>query len=193
MDERHAGDLATIALPDDAAELETFACITTQGRRLLTVKVGFFDRFMNDQLVPEVLAAEGARAGAGHAAQRILLHVQRLTALNPQLGTGFRQPHGHLLTLHTEALIQIQQHRRTISVENLAVECAHALELMRRVQLTTRLCQACIDHILHRLQLSASAEGADALDLISLDRKALRQVYGVEWDQVAFARRNHQA
>src|SRR5690606_25424181 len=57
--EGDAGHLAAITLPDDAAELEALAGIAAQGSGLLGGQVGFLDRLVGDQLVPEVLAAEG--------------------------------------------------------------------------------------------------------------------------------------
>ncbi|MNF97437.1 hypothetical protein D3C84_802660 [compost metagenome] len=103
-----------------------------------------------------------------------------------------RQAHGQGLTLHTEAIVKVQQRGVTIRIENQTVERTHALEFVCRIQLTARFGQAGIDHILYRLQLGASTEGTNALDLVSLDGEALRQVDGVERDQVALAGRDHQ-
>ncbi|MCY1363039.1 hypothetical protein D9M69_497820 [compost metagenome] len=86
MNKRHASDAPAVALPDDATELEAVPRITTQLSCLNRIEVGFFNRFVRDQLVPEVLTAEGSRAGAGDTAELIVLHIQCFGALDPNLG-----------------------------------------------------------------------------------------------------------
>jgi len=148
---------------------------------------------MHDELIPEVLTAHRAGAAAGDAAEGFLLHVQRFAAFNPQLGVWTVQAHLKLLAIHAEGFINVQQDCLAIGVQYLAVQRAHALELVGGIQLAARFRQALVDHVLHSLQLTAGTEGANTLDLVGLDGEAFGQVHGVERNQLTLGRTDHQA
>ena len=91
------------------------------------------------------------------------------------------------MLLYTKAVVEVEQHCLAVSIENQTIQCTGTLKFVSHVQLASGFQKSRINHVLHGLQLAAGAEGADALNLISLDGEALRQMHGVERDQGALA------
>ena len=143
--------LAAIAIPDHAAELERLATVTPQLRRLQGVQVSAAHFGVINELGPEVLATERSRTGAGDVAQRVVLLVEQVGQNAAQITLGVTQFERSRLGLpQSEGLVDIQQYRRTVGIENLALDGADALILVGQVQLAARFSR--------RLATTASAD-----------------------------------
>src|SRR5690606_828291 len=90
-----------------------------------------------------------------------------------------------------ETLEQVDQRCGAVGIDDQTLDTTDTLELMGQFQLFAGLLDAGVDHILNTLQLGARAIGANALDLIGGDGELLRQVHGVERDQLALAGDDH--